>query len=686
MSGSIGADRIPSSAVKSTVNSYVELVLKRYPGFKGVKITGSYNLIPKDEEGNVVKGQEKEGGHGDIDLVLTLEGNKEDIKEIKVNFAKYLQSFPDNIIAPFKAGRYQGKKTAGTGDIVITQFPINGHPGMFIQIDNMIVTSEKESDYRSNFLNIPGPKQALLLGLVRTICIEEDPYSLFKKLHIKNIPELKENQEYEFVLSPKGLTLRIVTLENFKEVERESIWESYNWEDVKVLLEGYKIDSTFEELLKQLSRRSWKSPRSKRRIKGLFKSMLIIGAGEKGTPKGDIKQKALKDVEALLEVKERIVSLYAGGFKPPHLAHFRNAKILSLESDKLIIFIGRKIREGILITPEQSKEVWKIYSKYLSIPVEVRISEVTPIRDIYEWIDQNQDNVNKILIGNMEGDDKRFSYIIKNREKYPKVKIKILPEVESIEGKFSASSIRSSARYLRKEDWIPKELSERDKKLIIKIMTKNTPTEKEINILEAIGDTVEEFLSSNPIKIEEGSSGTAIAPQGVQRSEDRSKLASLYSKLMNSLEGSSFKLTFENDRIVIRNKEESEKIGFDYTPYMGSLLEYMLEKKYKITPLPEIVLRKNFVESQDFFGKTGEYNPSEKKITLYVEGRHPKDVMRSFAHEMIHHKQNLEGRLLSVETADTNKDEDLKKLEEEAYSLGNITFRNWEDSVKVNSE
>ena len=56
--------------------------------------------------------------------------------------------------------------------------------------------------------------------------------------------------------------------------------------------------------------------------------------------------------------------------------------------------------------------------------------------------------------------------------------------------------------------------------------------------------------------------------------------------------------------------------------------------------------------------------------------------MRSFVHEMIHHKQNLEGRLGNISTTNTNEDDKLLEIEKEAYLEGNITFRNWEDSVK----
>jgi len=299
MSGSIGANRIPTAAVRPTVDSYVNEVLKKYPIFKTAKITGSYNIIPKDEKGNVVKGYEKKGGHGDIDLVIIIEGDKKNIKQIKSDFATYLNSLTNDITVPFTAGRHKGKKTAGTGDIIIIQYPINGETDSAVQIDNMIVTSEDELTYRSNFLDIPGPKQAVMMGLSRTMCIEENPYNIFKRLGINNTISLKENQEFEFVLSPKGLSLRVVTLDKFKEIERYDVWNSYNWENVKKLFKDYDIDKDFDELLNQLRNKDWKSERSKRRIKGIFKSMLIIGAGESGTPKGDEKMRTIDLISKL---------------------------------------------------------------------------------------------------------------------------------------------------------------------------------------------------------------------------------------------------------------------------------------------------------------------------------------------------------------------------------------------------
>jgi len=706
MSGSIGANRIPSSAVKATVQSFIDRVLSKYPTFKSAKITGSYNIIPKDENGDVVGGQEKPEGHGDIDLVVELEGDRADMKKIKADFAAYLNSLSDDITVPFRAGRHTGKKTAGTGDIVITQYHIEGFPDLTVQIDNMIVSSQEESTYRTSFLDIPGPKQALLIGLAKTMCIEEDPNGIFQRLAINDVPPLQENQEYEFVLSSKGLTLRIVTLDNFKETARQDIWMSYKWSDVETLFKDYAINGSFKELLDQLASKQWKSQRSKNRIKGTFKSMLVIGAGEVGTAKGADKEAALEKVNQLLSEAlddgSEIVALYAGGFKPPHLAHFANAKFLSNQADKIVVFIGPKIREGVTVTAEQSKAIWRIYAKYLDVPVDIQVSKVTPVLDTYEWIDANQDKVTKIVTGAMADEMKKFAGIEKGKAKgtYQNVEIKELPVVANEEDdKFSATDIRTSEDFLLSGKWIPSEVSKQDRQAIVNIIAPQKQDSVQDKMLSAVDEVFESFFPKKTKIIKEGSSGTAIRPSGAIPSKDRASLEHLYDDLKATIDPDKYTIVFNQDRIDIyiktysdvsfdytpyqkRLSETPQQQKFNYTPYIGSILEYMLDQGMKIQPLPEVKIRYDEQEANDFFGKTAYYDPNNKEVILYAMGRLPKDVCRSFTHEMIHHMQNVEGRLGNISTTNTNEDTNLQEIEQEAYLKGNMTFRNWEDQIK----
>ena len=114
-----------------------------------------------------------------------------------------------------------------------------------------------------------------------------------------------------------------------------------------------------------------------------------------------------------------------------------------------------------------------------------------------------------------------------------------------------------------------------------------------------------------------------------------------------------------------------------------SLSKYMIDNGMNIKPLPKIkVISDDEDNASNLLGKTAYYNPADKSITLYTMDRHPKDILRSFSHEMIHHEQNLEGRLNNINTTNTNEDGDLPEIEKEAYEKGNMMLRNWEDSIK----
>ena len=96
---------------------------------------------------------------------------------------------------------------------------------------------------------------------------------------------------------------------------------------------------------------------------------------------------------------------------------------------------------------------------------------------------------------------------------------------------------------------------------------------------------------------------------------------------------------------VVKENLES-KSNFSYPLNLKELTGYMMGQGLKIQPLPKVrIISNDIANSKDFFGKTAYYDPNKKEIVLYTYGRLPKDVMRSFAHEMIHHAQNLEGRI-----------------------------------------
>ena len=115
---------------------------------------------------------------------------------------------------------------------------------------------------------------------------------------------------------------------------------------------------------------------------------------------------------------------------------------------------------------------------------------------------------------------------------------------------------------------------------------------------------------------------------------------------------------------------------------LATLTQHMLDKGMNIEPLPKLEFIDGDVENaSEFLGKTAYYDPNTQTIALYTEGRHPKDITRSYAHEMIHHIQNLEGRLGNITTTNTQEDDNLNDIEAEANLKGTMTFRNWTDSL-----
>lgn len=283
MSGSIGANRILRQQVKPTVEKYEKEVLQNFPGYKKYEITGSYNAgIKKD--------------HGDIDLCILVNSNDE-LKNVKKEFKKYIESLPNNITPKFRSGRNEGKKAQIYGSIVTCQIPIVGNESDFVQIDNIIVLSPEELNFQKSFLNLNAQLQTFDTAIVR-VAPNDKKEMAFDYFGI-NLPKLDNNQEFEFVLSVSGLSLRKVTLDdNYKTLAKEEIWRSVDWNNVMWLLDTILDIKTenkeYEEMLDYASKIFENDERARKRMCGIMKSMINIGPGEINTPKGDAKLQGIK--------------------------------------------------------------------------------------------------------------------------------------------------------------------------------------------------------------------------------------------------------------------------------------------------------------------------------------------------------------------------------------------------------
>lgn len=109
------------------------------------------------------------------------------------------------------------------------------------------------------------------------------------------------------------------------------------------------------------------------------------------------------------------------------------------------------------------------------------------------------------------------------------------------------------------------------------------------------------------------------------------------------------------------------------------------DQKYGFQKPPVMVFDSDPSNESNVLGKTAYYDPQSLEIHVFIDGRHPKDVLRSIAHELIHHRQNMEGRLDTGGYSGPGyylENDELKEVEHEAMLEGNATMREYEDTVK----
>jgi hypothetical protein len=320
-----------------------------------------------------------------------------------------------------------------------------------------------------------------------------------------------------------------------------------------------------------------------------------------------------------------VTAVYGGGFKPPIKGHFNLVKtaLKDLKDiDKFIIYVGSGIRDGI--EQEQSLQIWEIYKELLPSKVEI-VPSSSPIGDILRYAKNHPDEKVYFVIGYREGREDDLQDIASRtkgvEEKYPNLEVKV---IKTSDPEISGTNAR-------------KALQKGDKEKFFTFLPDEVPANEKEDIYNILEPTV---IKETPGK---------AAPYG-----------------------SGYKPLKEN---TIPSIDILEKIA--------ELTNYMREKGYNIDPVPSIAIVDDDVENAGkFLGKTAYYDPINKSITLYTYGRHPKDIVRSYSHEMIHHIQNLEDRLGDISTTNTQEDDHLNDIEAEANLKGTMTFRNWTDSLQ----
>jgi ribosomal protein S27AE len=443
-------------------------------------------------------------------------------------------------------------------------------------------------------------------------------------------------------------------------------------------------------------------------------------------------QEIIKDL--LPEEKKQITALYAGGFKPPTSGHFEvveTALKQNPEIDEFIIFIGSKERNGI--SQEESLLIWEVYNKYLPFKVKIEPSSAPPVKAVYDFAKNHPTREILWVIGAREGNEDDFKDLssrTRSITNYPNIEVRTI----ITKGGVSGTAARNAAKvsFEKFEPFLPSVLTPEEKQEVyqmvsgkiqenvqsLKYVEPNFNVEWEEAVrypeFEEMGKEgwIQKAKQGLPLKysqiksilgnvdldfdgLEEPKkqrftsafqSGTIEMPIAVKFSDNDYDLVAGNTRLAgligNGVDPQIWVVDLSNQQL---NENASYSQHIDIKQKIKELIKHMLQKGMNITPLPKVVFKHGDTKNaKKFLGKTAYYNPETMEIVLYTEGRHPKDIVRSFSHEMVHHTQNLEGRLGNVSTTNTLEDDHLDKLEQEANLNGTMTFRNWTDSLNEN--
>jgi hypothetical protein len=242
--------------------------------------------------------------------------------------------------------------------------------------------------------------------------------------------------------------------------------------------------------------------------------------------------------------------------------------------------------------------IWDIYKQYLPLKVKIEPTSIPPIKAVYNFAKEHPTREVLWVIGAREGNEEDFKDITsrtKSMTNYPNLELRTIVTKGGVSG--TAARNASKVSLEKFVDFIPSKLTDEEKQEVYNLVSN---------------------------KIQESRFATG---------------------------------TYLNIKTLELNEEASYSQHIDYKQKIKDLTKHMLDKGMNIQPLPKVrFVHGDSSNASQFLGKTAYYDPNNQEIVLYTEGRHPKDIVRSFSHEMVHHTQNLENRLGNITTTNTDRD------------------------------
>jgi cytidyltransferase-like protein len=438
----------------------------------------------------------------------------------------------------------------------------------------------------------------------------------------------------------------------------------------------------------------------------------------------------------LLEQDRKTIAIFPGAFKPPHKGHVEVIKKLLQTADEVVVLISPILRDGI--SADESLAVWELYKPLFNGPVELKISDGSPIKATYEIVKNNPDTEFIVAFG--KGEAERFKHMVK----FPNVKVYDGGYIQDVNATNLRNSINSKDEPAI-EKYLPKEISVVDFLNAIGDKTARGPQGPQEEPLAEAADPLtnkyHKLVQSELGEIDRTSEVFNVHADDLQYAFETGQEVVLSDDVWSKLENSdSYNISSLEQaiKIAIKNKKNWKDIIYaikneeQLPPPM--VLEYDQSNKYYLVSgntrlmiyralgLQPIVLMANLnltvnEESNVFDVDTiklneeqtstigefvkysiknlglqnlpssltlsynndrakemhsfGCFDPNTKKIWVYVKNRNMADILRTLAHELVHRRQEEQGRL------DPTSGQTGSPIEDEANAMAGVLLRNF---------
>jgi cytidyltransferase-like protein len=402
-------------------------------------------------------------------------------------------------------------------------------------------------------------------------------------------------------------------------------------------------------------------------------------------------------VQQLLEAENQpTIALFPGAFKPPHKGHFAVVKKLLEKADQVVVLISPKTREGV--TADESVAVWKLYKTLLDGSVEIRVAAGSPVQEAYRVAKDNPDT--KFILAAGKDEDSRFN----SAQKLPNVQVFNAGNIEGT----NATELRVALQ-TNNEDAIKQYLPDRvdiADFLMALSKSKKEPvpvTEMKHNTTD---ETFTEYVAQNETDIEKTAQVFNIPIPDVRYAFMAGALVILTDDILDKLENKNYKgssgsegpamiLNYDKDKYYLvtgadKLKGESPKVlmgtldlegpkpwplkegklNESETATIGEFIKYAIKNLEIQNPPRNLSLSYDTNKAKEM-RSFGYFSPNDNKIWVYCGNRNMADILRTLAHELVHRKQDEDGRI-SYESGKTGSD-----IENEANAKAGVLLRDF---------